>query len=127
MNPHLHNVEDFQRIMFGFEPPESPTLAGKEMGLFRVKLLQEELDELKEAIEKDDLIEVGDALGDLQYLLNGTVLYYGLQKKWSDIQFEIHRSNMTKIKDGKVTYREDGKVIKPDTFVPPKLKEIIYA
>lgn len=126
MKEHINNVRMFQEKIAELVLRDGPGLIDKKGGLFRVRLLQEELDELKEAIEQDDLVEVADALADIQYLIFGTVLSYGLQGKFEDILREVHRSNMTKInKDGTVTHREDGKVVKSDTFEEPKIADIL--
>lgn len=105
----------------------SPTAnVTEEIKKLRIRLIQEEFDELKKAMSEDDLIEVADALGDLVYVILGTVLAYGLQYKFVDIFNEIHRSNMTKAgPNGKAEMREDGKIIKPGTFENPKIKEIL--
>lgn len=62
----------------------------------RVDLIAEELKELQEAIDKDDLVEVADALCDLQYVLAGAVLEFGLGTKFKTLFDEVHRSNMSK-------------------------------
>jgi predicted HAD superfamily Cof-like phosphohydrolase len=62
----------------------------------RVSLLQEELDELKEAIADGDLVEVADALSDLQYVLSGAVLEFGLADRFAELFAEVQRSNMSK-------------------------------
>ena len=63
----------------------------------RVNLLQEELNELREAIEENDIIEIADALSDLQYVLSGAVLEFGLGNKLGELFAEVHRSNMSKV------------------------------
>ena len=62
----------------------------------RINLIQEELNELKEALETDDLIEVADACADLQYVLSGAILEFGLGDQFHDIFEEVQRSNMSK-------------------------------
>jgi len=62
----------------------------------RVSLLQEELNELKAALHDGDLVEVADALCDLQYVLSGAILEFGLGEKFSDLFDEVQRSNMSK-------------------------------
>ena len=62
----------------------------------RISLIQEELNELKEAIENDDLIEVADAYCDLQYVLSGAILEFGIGHRFSALFKEVHRSNMSK-------------------------------
>ncbi len=126
MLKHIDMVKQFQDV-FGDPNFNSPTLNISDRNKdLRITLLQEELDELKEATENNDLVEIADALADIQYLLFGTVLMYGMRDKFEQIFEEVHRSNMTKVgKNGEILKREDGKVIKPDTFEQPKIKEIL--
>ncbi|WP_461790534.1 pyrophosphohydrolase domain-containing protein [Pedobacter sp.] len=62
----------------------------------RIDLIAEELKELQEAVDNDDLVEVADALCDLQYVLAGAVLEFGLGGKFKALFDEVHRSNMSK-------------------------------
>lgn len=91
----LNQVAEFHRT---FNAPilDTPQLPTNERCELRVSLLQEELNELKEAIEKKDIVEVADALCDLQYVLSGAVLEFGLGGKFTDLFNEVHRSNMSK-------------------------------
>ena len=90
----------------------------------RVDLIEEELDELKEAIANDDLVEVADALADLLYVVYGAGHSFGINL---DKCFkEVHNSNMSKLgEDGKPIYREDGKVMKGPNFREPALRDIL--
>lgn len=90
----------------------------------RVDLIEQELDELKEAIANEDLIEVADALADLLYVVYGAGAAFGINL---DACFqEVHSSNMSKLgEDGKPIYREDGKVMKGPNFREPDLKTIV--
>lgn len=100
---------------------EKPTLIHLDSAMLMFHLLNEELLEYRNAVQSNDLIEIADALGDIQYLLNGTVNQFGLHNHFDKIQEEIHRSNMTKLVDGKLHMREDGKVLKPSTYEKPDL------
>lgn len=106
---------------FGLPVSNEVNIQDEKVNQLRINLLQEELDELKEALANNDVVEVLDALTDLQYVLDGAVLSFGLQQV-KDVGFnEVHRSNMSKLgADGKPIYREgDGKVLKgPDYFKP---------
>ncbi len=94
---------------------KSPTLSDRRTQLLRLLLLEEELNELKQAIHEEDLYAVADALGDLAYVLFGASVSFGIDLE--KVFNEIHRSNMTKIwPDGTVHYNEQGKVIKPETY-----------
>jgi predicted HAD superfamily Cof-like phosphohydrolase len=86
----------------------------------RYNLMREENEEYLEAAQNGDLTEVADALGDMLYILCGTIVAHGLQYKIAEVFREIQRSNMSKLdKEGKPIFREDGKVLKgPDYFKP---------
>ena len=73
-----------------------PAIPSKERSQLRIELLAEELKELQEAVNDNDLIEVADALCDLQYVLAGAVLEFGLGEKFKALFDEVHRSNMSK-------------------------------
>ena len=73
-----------------------------------------------------DLVEVADALGDMLYILCGTILKHGMQDKIAEVFEEIQRSNMSKLdKDGNPIYREDGKVLKSDQYFKPDIASIL--
>lgn len=91
----LNQVAEFHKT---FNAPilEKPQIPDATRCNLRIALLQEELDELKEAIAQNDLVEVADALCDLQYVLSGAVLEFGLGNKFVDLFNEVQRSNMSK-------------------------------
>ncbi len=91
----LNGVRAFHEL---FEMPvlDEPQIPGLERCALRVSLLQEELNELKQAIEDKDLTEVADALADLQYVLSGAVLEFGLGSRFKALFDEVQRSNMSK-------------------------------
>ena len=91
----------------------------------RLQLILEETAELIQALNDADLVEVADALGDLQYVLDGTFLCFGLGDHKSRIVREIHRSNMTKLVDGEPLVNEAGRVVKPDHWDPPDLEFVL--
>ncbi len=94
--------------------------------LLRYKLMREENEEYLEAAQNGDLVEVADALGDMLYILCGTILKHGMQDKIAEVFQEIQRSNMSKLdKDGNPIYREDGKVLKSDQYFKPDIKTIL--
>ncbi len=94
--------------------------------ILRYELFKEENEEYLDAVKNKDLIGVADALGDMLYILFGTILDHGLQDKIEDIFDEIHRSNMSKLdKNGQPIYREDGKVLKGPNYSPPNLESIL--
>ncbi len=94
--------------------------------LLRYKLMREENEEYLEAAQNGDLVEVADALGDMLYILCGTILKHGLEGKIEDVFREIQRSNMSKLdENGKPIYREDGKVLKGNLYFKPQIAEIL--
>lgn len=91
----------------------------------RQSLVEEEFDELMDAINQRDMIETADAIADCIVVLIGTALEFGipLPEVWD----EVHRSNMAKVDPltGDVRYRDDGKVLKPAGWTPPDIKSIL--
>ena len=91
----------------------------------RFKLMSEENKEYFEAAKNKDLIEIADALGDMLYILCGTILTHGMQDKIEEVFNAIQDSNMSKLgEDGKPIYRKDGKVLKGPNYFKPNLKKI---
>ena len=92
----------------------------------RYNLMKEENEEYLEAIQNNDIVEIADALGDMLYILCGTILEHGLQHKIEEVFDEIQRSNMSKLgEDGKPIYREDGKVMKGPNYFKPNFSDIL--
>jgi predicted HAD superfamily Cof-like phosphohydrolase len=91
----LNQVAAFHRTFQHPILPE-PTIPGPDRCKLRVALLQEELNEFQKAIADGDLVEVADALCDLQYVLAGAVLEFGLGEKFTTLFNEVQRSNMSK-------------------------------
>lgn len=99
---------------------------GSEKNLLRYKLMREENEEYLEAANNNDLVEVADALGDMLYILCGTIIEHGLQHKIEAVFEEIQRSNMSKLgADGNPIYREDGKVLKGPNYFKPNISKIL--
>ena len=99
---------------------------GTSKNLLRFNLMDEENKEYLEAAENNDLVEVADALGDMLYILCGTILEHGMQYKIEEVFNEIQRSNMSKLgADGMPIYREDGKVLKGPNYFKPNIKSIL--
>ncbi|HLT86442.1 MAG TPA: nucleoside triphosphate pyrophosphohydrolase family protein [Sphingobacterium sp.] len=91
----LTSVAEFHKT---FQHPilEEPTIPSEIRCNLRVALIAEELEELQEAIENKDIIEIADALCDIQYVLSGAVLEFGLKDKFNALFEEVQRSNMSK-------------------------------
>ena len=151
--PHpLNDVAEFHRT-FHLPVLETPTIPSPERCALRVNLLQEELDELKDAIEAKDITGVADALSDIQYVLSRAILEFGLADKFKALFEEVQRSNMSKVCDdlgtaeetikfyqqkdgtkgfieeshhGFLVYREsDKKVLKSVKYSPADLESIL--
>ena len=99
---------------------------GSKINRLRYKLMCEENEEYLEAANNNDLVEVADALGDMLYILCGTIIEHGLQHKIDEVFEEIQRSNMSKLdENGKPIYREDGKVLKSALYFRPDIAKIL--
>jgi predicted HAD superfamily Cof-like phosphohydrolase len=99
---------------------------GEAKNNLRFNLMDEENKEYLEAAQNNDLVEVADALGDMLYILCGTILEHGMQYKIEEVFNEIQRSNMSKLgEDGKPIYREDGKVLKGPNYFKPNIETIL--
>ena len=91
----LNQVAEFHRT-FKHPIEPQPTIPSEKRCKLRVSLIAEELKELEEAIVANDLVEVADALCDIQYVLSGAVLEFGLGDKFKTLFDEVQRSNMSK-------------------------------
>lgn len=98
---------------------------GKSEGLdqLRMDLIEEEWDELQDARDDNDLVEIADALADLVYVIYGAALVWDIPL--DAVLEEVHRSNMSKLEDGKPLYREDGKVLKGRNFSEPQISMVL--
>ena len=91
----LKDVAEFHST-FGHPVQNTPAIPSADRCKLRVALIQEELNELQQAINDNNIVEVADALCDLQYVLSGAVLEFGLADKFHDLFKEVQRSNMSK-------------------------------
>ena len=92
----------------------------------RFDLMAEENEEYLEAAKNNDVIEVADALGDMLYILCGTIIEHGMQDKIEEIFDEIQKSNLSKLgEDGKPIYRNDGKVMKGPNYFKPDISKVL--
>ena len=126
MQKQINAVKEFH-IAFGLGVSEiKKGNLGEQKNLLRYNLMKEENEEYFEAVQNNDEIEIADALGDMLYILCGTILEHGLQHKIEEVFDEIQRSNMSKLgEDGKPIYREDGKVLKGPNYFKPNFEEIL--
>ena len=147
----LQMVAEFHEL---FDQPilSKPQIPELDRAKLRVSLMQEELDELNKAIDDWNLLEVADALWDLEYVLMWSILEFGLWSYFGDVFEDIHSSNMSKLCDSieqaeetikryksnkwwEYTYkerwnkfvilREDGKVIKSIYYKPIDITKIL--
>ncbi|MFV0540740.1 MAG: hypothetical protein ACK5MZ_05810 [Aestuariibaculum sp.] len=99
---------------------------GTNKNTLRFNLMKEENEEYLQAAHSNDLVEVADALGDMLYILCGTIIEHGLQDKIEAVFNEIQRSNMSKLdKNGEPIYREDGKVLKGPNYFKPDIASVL--
>lgn len=112
-------VEEFHH-KFSILAQATPTDLNEETKRLRVRLIEEEFGELKEAMAGDDLAAVAKEMADLLYVVYGTAVSYGIDM--DPVFREVHRSNMSKVGGYK---REDGKWVKPATYSPARIEPIL--
>ena len=122
----MSNFKSVRKFMktFGQEIKEKASFPNDKITSLRYELIKEELDELKEAINKKDIKEVADALTDILYVTYGAGHAFGidLDKCFEEVQ----NSNMSKLgKDGKPIYNENGKVMKGPNYFKPNLSKFV--
>jgi len=116
-------VKEFHKL-FGIAISNYPQIQNESDAALRLALIAEEFNELIQAIAAQDPVRVADALGDLLYVVYGAGVTFGIDL--DPVFWEIHRSNLSKYpEDGVFVRREDGKIMKSETFTPPDLKTII--
>ena len=114
-------VEEFHR-KFDIATANRPTEIGEDTKRLRVRLIQEEFDELKESMEAGNLAALAKEMADLLYVVYGTAVSYGIDME--PVFREVHRSNLSKVGGDK---RADGKWVKPPTYSPADIQPIIEA
>jgi predicted HAD superfamily Cof-like phosphohydrolase len=126
MKNKLKAVQEFHEA-FGLGIKQTPTVNLNDATLkLRFDLMAEENEEYLEAAKNKDMVEVADALGDMLYILCGTILEHGMQHKIEAVFNEIQQSNMSKLgANGKPIYREDGKVMKGPNYFKPNILKIL--
>ncbi len=112
---------------YGLPVKDTPDISDDKTNALRVNLLEEEVQELKDALNAGDMVEVLDALTDIQYVLDGAYLSFGLSHLKESAFAEVQRSNMSKLCiDGKPIRREsDGKVMKGPNYSAPDLGQFL--
>ncbi|BBI90534.1 nucleotide pyrophosphohydrolase [Tenacibaculum phage PTm1] len=125
-NKLKHFTDAVTAFHTAFNAPVShePTLITKDRSDLRFELMREENQEYADAVKDGNLIEVGDALGDMLYILCGTIIEHGMQHKITEVFDEIQASNMSKLgEDGKPILREDGKILKGKNYFKPNIAQ----
>ncbi len=118
-------VEEFHEAM-RLGVADEPVIPDERTCLLRLHLLQEELSELALGMYSGNLVECLDALADLRYVLDGTVLAMGMQDVFMQAFCEVHNSNMTKLDENGQPYKsENDRIIKGPNYRPPDLKRIL--
>ena len=120
---NFESVKVFMRT-FGQEIKDKPSFPSAKITQLRYSLIKEELNELKEAIDKNNLKEVADALTDILYVTYGAGHAFGINLDACFI--EVQSSNMSKLsEDGKPIYNEHGKVLKGPKYFKPDLSKFV--
>ena len=120
---NFQKVKNFMET-FGQEVKSSPSFSSPKINELRYNLIKEELDEFKQALDNNDLLEVADALTDILYVAYGAGHAFGINL---DACFEeVQNSNMSKLgNDGKPIYNDQGKVMKGPKYFKPDLSKFI--
>ncbi|PPR47135.1 MAG: hypothetical protein CFH19_00741 [Alphaproteobacteria bacterium MarineAlpha5_Bin9] len=120
---NFEKVKEFM-LTFGQEVKKDPEFPNEKIIELRKKLIDEEFNELKDAINNKDIVEVADALTDILVVTYGAGVAFGIDlDKCFD---EVHRSNMSKLgANGKPIYNESGKVLKGPNYQKPNLKQFV--
>jgi len=111
-------------LTFGQEVKNKPSFSSEKINMLRYNLIKEELDELKEALDNKDLLEVADALTDILYVAYGAGHAFGidLDKCFEEVQ----DSNMSKLDEqGKPIFNDAGKVMKGSKYFKPDLSKFV--
>ncbi len=119
MNAAQKMVQEFHK-QFDIHIAPTPSVPNEATQILRSRLIQEEFEELQEAMQSQELPAMAKELADLLYVVYGTAVSLGIDME--PVFEEVHRSNMSKVGGYK---REDGKWVKPPTYSPASLDEII--
>jgi len=119
LNDAQHMVQEFHE-QFDIHVSPTPSIPDEPTQILRKRLIQEEFEELQEAMQEKDLPSIAKELADLLYVVYGTAVSLGIDME--PVFREVHRSNMSKVGGYK---REDGKWVKPATYSPAALDKIL--
>jgi predicted HAD superfamily Cof-like phosphohydrolase len=120
----LNMVFEFNKT---YEIPtrKTPSKIDEDEYILNYKLMLEELNEYLVACQDGDMVEIADAAVDMMYILYGIILRHGLSEIIFDMFEEVHKSNMSKLENGKVLKRTDGKIMKGSEYFKPNLKQFL--
>ena len=125
MRRQIDHVAKFHEVFLIGNEDQPVAEVGQEVYELRHRLMHEENEEYLEAAQNGDLVEIADALGDMMYILAGTILKHGLHEIIEDVFDEIQRSNMSKLdSDGNPIMRADGKILKGEQYFRPDIAGI---
>ena len=125
----MSDMSNFNKVKtfmdtYGQDVKEKAEFPENKIVQLRIDLIEEELNELKEAIKNKDIVEVADALTDILYVTYGAGHSFGVNL--DECFDEVQRSNMSKLgEDGKPIYNDSGKVMKGPNYFAPNLKKIV--
>ena len=120
---NFQKVKNFMET-FGQEVKSKPSLSSDKINMLRYNLIKEELDEFKQALDNNDLLEVADALTDILYVTYGAGHAFGIDLDACFV--EVQNSNMSKLwLDGKPIFNDQGKVMKGPNYFKPDLSKYI--
>ena len=113
---------DVKKFMDACDQPSDQTIESDQAALY-MELIREEFQETVEAFLNNDIVEVADGLADMVWVIMGMANTLGIP--FDDVWREVRSSNMSKCVDFKVIKHESGKVLKPDTYFKPNIKEVL--
>ena len=126
----MSNFDDVRLFMDTFKQevrtkPQMDAARDERLKELRYELIREELEEFRDALDRNDIVDAADALTDILYVVYGAGHAFGINL---DHTFaEVQRSNMSKLgPDGKPIFREDGKVLKGPNYTKPDLRKILF-
>ena len=117
---HAHTSAEMVR-----QGEDGPNGVARSVAFLRLQLMIEELAEVTEALGMHDVVEVAHEMADLEYVVQGTVLAFGMDNTHEPCVAEIHRANMSKLEDGKPILNEAGRVVKGPDFRKADCRDIV--
>lgn len=129
MDPFMEAIELVRDFNNAFELESLPKseVGDKKSYTLKHAMMAEELSEYLEACEKGDYVEVCDAVVDMMYILLGIVMHHKMEGFFFNMFEEVHQSNMSKLENGRVLRRSDGKIMKGSDYFSPNLSVVILS